>query len=57
MKNKYQKFVLQLTILSLIAGIAAYLLYLVLPDRFITPALPYLFILFYIPESLSAILC
>lgn len=53
MREKYQKFILRLTIISLIAGIAAYLLDLFLPDGFITPALPYLFILFYVITALA----
>jgi hypothetical protein len=52
MRNKYQKFILQLTILSLIAGFLAYLLDRFLPSGFITPALPYLFILFYVITAL-----
>jgi hypothetical protein len=44
MRKKYQQFILRLTILSLLA----YLLHRFLPDGIISPALPYLFILFYV---------
>ena len=48
MKKKYQQFILRLTILSLILGLLAYLLHRFLPAGIISPALPYLFILFYV---------
>jgi len=47
MKKKYQKFLVRLTILSLILGLLAYLLNRFLPDGIISPALPYLLLLFY----------
>ena len=48
MKKKYQKFILRLTILSLVLGILVYLLNHFLPAGIIPPAMPYLIILFYL---------
>ena len=52
MKKKYQKFLVRLTILSLILGLLAYLLNRFLPDGIISPALPYLLLLFYFVNAI-----
>lgn len=48
MRKKYLQFIIRLTILSLILGLLAFILSRFLPDGMISPALPYLFILFYV---------
>jgi hypothetical protein len=52
MRKKYQKFILQLTILTLILGLLDYLLNRFLPAGIISPALAYLLILFYVITAL-----
>lgn len=47
MKKKLQSFILRLTLLSLLIGLVVYLLNLFLPAGIISPATPYLLILFY----------
>ncbi len=47
MKIKYQKFILRLTILTLVLGITGHLLNRFMPEGIISPALPYLLVLFY----------
>jgi len=48
MRKKYQQFILRLTILSLILGLLAFIMNRFLPAGLISPALPYLFILFFV---------
>lgn len=52
MRKKYLQFIIRLTILSLILGLLAFILSRFLPDGMISPALPYLFILFYVITAL-----
>jgi len=52
MRKKYLQFVIRLTILSLILGLLAFILSRFLPGGMISPALPYLFILFYVITAL-----
>ena len=47
MRKKYQRFIIRLTILSLIAGITAFILGQVFSLEIIHPALPWLIFLFY----------
>jgi len=48
MKKKYQHFILRLTILSLALGALVFILNWLLPSGIISPATPYLIILFYV---------
>jgi len=48
MRKKYLQFIIRLTISSLILGLLAFILSRSLPGGMISPALPYLFILFYV---------
>ena len=52
MRKKYLQFILRLTILSLILGLVAFILSRLFPDGIIPPALPYLFLLFYVTGAL-----
>jgi hypothetical protein len=52
MKKKYRQFIIRLTMLSLIAGLTAYLLSLFLPDGIITRAYPWLIFLFFVITAL-----
>jgi hypothetical protein len=52
MRKKYLQFILRLTILSLVLGFVAIILSRLLPGRMISPALPYLFLLFYVISAL-----
>jgi len=52
MRKKYQKFLLELTILSMILGLLDFLLSRFLTDSLISPAIPYLLILFYVVTAL-----
>jgi len=52
MRKKYQKFLLELTILSMILGLLDFLLSRFLTDSIISPAIPYLLILFYVATAL-----
>lgn len=52
MRKKYLQFILRLTILSIALGFIAFLLGRILPERMISPALPYLFLLFYLTAAL-----
>jgi hypothetical protein len=52
MRKKYLQFILRLTILSLVLGAVAFILSRLLPGRMISPALPYLFLLFYVIGAL-----
>ena len=47
MRKKYQQFIIRLTILSLLAGILAYLLSLLFSAEIITPAIYWLIVLFF----------
>jgi len=48
MRKKYQHFILRLTILSLALGVLVFILNWLLPSGIISPATPYLIILFYL---------
>jgi hypothetical protein len=48
MKKKYRQFIIRLIVLSLVAGITAYLLSLLLPDGTITKVYPWLILLFFV---------
>jgi hypothetical protein len=48
MRKKYLQFIIRLTILSLALGLLAFILSRFLPDGFISPAIPYLIILFHV---------
>jgi len=48
MRKKYQHFILRLTFLSLILGIIVLILDRLLPSGIVSPASPYLLILFYV---------
>lgn len=52
MRKKYLQFIIRLTILSLALVLIAYILSRLLPPRIISPALPYLFLLFYVIGAL-----
>lgn len=52
MRKKYLQFIIRLTILSLILGFIAFILSRVLPERMMSPAWPYLFLLFYVTGAL-----
>jgi hypothetical protein len=52
MRKKYSQFILRLTLLSVSLGLVALLLSRILPERMISPALPYLFLLFYLTGAL-----
>ena len=52
MRKKYLQFIIRLTILSLALVLIAYILNRLLPPRMISPALPYLFLLFYVIGAL-----
>lgn len=52
MKKKYLQFIIRLTILSLGLGLIAFILSRFLPAGMISPALPYLFLLFYVTGAL-----
>jgi hypothetical protein len=52
MRKNYSQFILRLTFLSMALGLVALLLSRILPGRMITPALPYLFLLFYLTGAL-----
>jgi hypothetical protein len=52
MKEKYLQFIIRLTILSVVLGAVAFMLNWLLPARMISPALPYLFLLFYVIGAL-----
>jgi hypothetical protein len=52
MTKKYGKFILKLFILSLIAGLTAYLLDLAVPEGIITNVYPYLILLFLIISAM-----
>lgn len=52
MRKKYLQFIIRLTILSLALVLIAYILNRLLPPRIISPALPYLFLLFYVIGAL-----
>lgn len=47
MRKKYLHFIIRFTLLSLILGLIAFILSRLLPGGMISPALPYLFLLFY----------
>jgi hypothetical protein len=48
MRKKYLQFIVRLTLLSLFLGFIAFIMNRLLPDGMISPALPWLFLLFYI---------
>ncbi len=48
MRKKYQHFILRLTILSLALGVLVFIMNWLLPAGIISPATPYLIILFYV---------
>jgi hypothetical protein len=48
MRKKYLQFILRLTLLSLLLGLIAFGLNRLLPVGIISPALPWLFLLFYV---------
>jgi hypothetical protein len=48
MRKKYRHFILRLTILSLALGVLVFILDWLLPSGIISPATPYLIILFYV---------
>ena len=48
MRKKYQQFIIRLTILSLITGILVFILNRLFSAEIISPALPWLIILFYL---------
>jgi hypothetical protein len=52
MRKKYQKFIIQLTILSLIIGVIVAILNRLFSPGIISPALPWLIALFYIVTAL-----
>jgi hypothetical protein len=52
MRKKYLHFIIRLTILSLALGLIAFILSHFLPAGMISPALPYLFLLFYLIGAL-----
>jgi hypothetical protein len=52
MRHKYQQFILRLTVLSLVLGLLVFLLGRYLPHGIISPALPFLLILFYVITAL-----
>lgn len=52
MRHKYQQFILRLTVLSLVLGLLVFVLGRYLPHGIISPALPFLLILFYVITAL-----
>jgi hypothetical protein len=48
MRKKYLQFIVRLTALSLVLGLIAFILSRFLPDGVISPAVPYLIILFHV---------
>jgi len=52
MKKKFQNFILRLTVLSLLLGLVVYLMNHFLPAGIISPAAPYLLILFYLISAI-----
>jgi hypothetical protein len=52
MNKKYRQFIIRLIILSVIAGLAAYLLSMLLPNGIITGAYPWLILLFFVITAL-----
>ena len=52
MKKKYQQFILRLTILSVILGFLDFILGRLLAGSIISPAIPYLLIMFYVVTAL-----
>jgi hypothetical protein len=51
MKKAFLEFLLKLFILTVIIGILSYVMYLLLPDGFVTPFLPYIFLLFFLVNA------
>jgi len=52
MRKKYQQFIIRLTILSLITGILVFILNRLFSAEIISPALPWLIILFYLTTAI-----